>query len=61
MRDNQNVDPKIEFLVPNKQGVMDVLLHDIGFGLGGRVCPIGYLAQSLENEDALALAFADLP
>ncbi len=57
---DQDVDAHVELLVANEQGVVDVALHNVGFGLVGGVCPVADVVEGTEQEDALALAAADL-
>lgn len=61
MGGDQHVDTHVELLVADEEGVMDVALNDVCFGLVGWVCPVGYFADLSEEEDALALAASDLP
>ena len=57
---HQHVDAHVKFLVPDQQRVVDVALHDVGFRLVGRVRPLAYFSHRFEQEDAFALAAADL-
>ncbi len=61
MRGDKDIDAHVELLVANEEGVVNVTLDDIGLGLVGRIGPVGDLIDGAEEEDALALAAADLP
>lgn len=60
VRGDQDVNPHVELFVADEERVMNVTLYDVGFWLVGGVCPVGDVVEGPKEEDAFALAPADL-
>ena len=60
MRSHKHIESHIEFFMADEERIVNIPLDDVGLRLVGDVCPLADIGDGSEEEDALALASADL-